>query len=85
MWVGDPCYTSSGRNPAEEWGEFVSKLEDQITLIDHESGHPGKAVVIGGFGGDGAYPVYVKRNKHGRIKAMKVVFDDRRDTDGEEQ
>lgn len=82
IWIGDPSYTSDGRNNADDWQDFCDFLEKNeengMVTIDHESAHPGKAVVIGQIGGEGTYPVYVKRNKHGRIKRIII------DLEGEE-
>jgi hypothetical protein len=77
--IGDPCYTSNGRNHTEDWSKFCdelfSKEERGILKVNHDLGHEGKAIVVGDFGGDGSYPVYVKRNNNGLITEIKVVFD----------
>lgn len=79
VMIGDPCYTSSGRNVADDWERFCDKLQreevDGVTTIEHESGLPGKALVVGDFGGDGTYPVYVKRDKDGQVKKIIIDFE----------
>lgn len=80
-WIGDPCYCvvpDSTEHPAETWVEFCDKLEenekDGVLQWNYKQGHPGLGVSIGQFGGDGEYPVYVKRAPNGLIIEAKVVF-----------
>lgn len=50
-------------------------LQNAVTQI--QSAEPGSwcsAVVIGGFGGDGIYPVSVRRDARGLVEAVKVEF-----------
>jgi hypothetical protein len=78
--VGDPCYISDGKNYAENWSAFCDWLdlnEDEVTAVSqvkHESENPGKAVVLGGFGGDGSYGVYIRRNHHGMTAQVLIDF-----------
>lgn len=80
LWVGDPCYVLHQEEPVKDigkdWGEFCDKiLKDDApgTQLNHNNGGPGLAVVVGGFGGDGVWPVEVKM-KDGMVSEMRVKF-----------
>lgn len=80
-WIGDPCYVvtpDSDEQPATTWSEFCDKLfaneKDGIMQWNYKAGHSGLGVSIGQFGGDGVYPVYVRRAPSGLILEAKVVF-----------
>jgi hypothetical protein len=79
-WIGDPCYCvtpDATEHPAETWKEFCDILRD--TEIDrtkqwyYQMGHAGLGVSVN-TGGDGCFPVYVKRDEDGRITEVKVKF-----------
>lgn len=76
--IGDPCYTSDGRNHCEDWTKFCDKLfksqKDGVLSVNHDAGAPGKAIVIQTAYGDGVYPVYVKRDENGSILQLIVDF-----------
>lgn len=82
-WIGDPCYCvtpDSDEHPAQTWEEFCKKLfqneKNGILQWNYKLGHAGLGVSIGQFGGDGTYPVYVKRASGGLITEAKIVFDE---------
>lgn len=83
VMVGDPCYHVGSKKPPKDfcgnWADFCQqKLQDlDVVQLNHDRGHAGLAVVIGGFGGDGCYPVYVERDKDGRTARMIVDFTER--------
>lgn len=55
--------------------ELPLKFEDTAThQLNFEKGHPGLGVVIKKFGGDGTYPVFVKKNDKGEVMAAQIVF-----------
>ena len=84
--IGDPCY-HIGRNTLPKafnktWPEFVN---EELTFqnkplnevqLDHDSGASGLAVILGNFGGDGCYPVYVEKNKEGQVKRAIIEFNE---------
>lgn len=75
IMIGDPCYHL--HKPKQEqypefgrsWSEFVDKLYEETTQIGDAT-----AVVVGGFGGDGVYPVFIRKDRHGRIVEAVVKF-----------
>ena len=71
--IGDPCYDYNKKDK-RDWGTFCSQINGATTTIAHETGRHGKAIVVCSFGGDGAYPVYIKRGTESEIAEMKVVF-----------
>lgn len=79
-WIGDPCYCvtpDADEHPAKTWYEFCDKLDDNgVTQWNYKAGHPGLGVSVQTGYGDGVYPVYIKRNKEGRVIEVKVVFAD---------
>ncbi len=87
VMVGDPCYClhksknavkAYDRPPKDfgnNWHEFCVKLQGKDSLqFNHDLGHTGLAVVMGGFGGDGVYPVSVEKDQTGRIVKLVVDF-----------
>jgi hypothetical protein len=46
-----------------------------VTRLNYRSGHAGLGMVVGDFGGDGTYPVYVQRGPGGSIVAVQMPFD----------
>lgn len=76
VMVGDPCYEGPVKKELDKfWDSLSWNSDSSIALVPHKKGHQGKAIVISGFGGDGAYPVFVKE-KNGKIQEIKIVFED---------
>ena len=84
-WIGDPCHIihSTDDNSValgKDWGEFCDKTSDG--RLDHNgyqsfnypAGHEGLGVVTSTGWGDGTYPVYVKKNKEGRVVEVRIKF-----------
>lgn len=71
--IGDPCYDYNTEDK-RCWTLFCSKIKGAVTPLAHKTGRHGKAVVVSNFGGDGAYPVYIKRGTQSEIAEMKVDF-----------
>lgn len=85
-WIGDPCYCvtpDSDEHPAQTWDEFCDKLGDdhKHKQWNYKRGHAGLGVTVETGYGDGTYPVYVKKNRHGRVVEVKVCFDEQEDDD----
>ena len=73
-WVGDPCYVlglDSSHGP-KTWDAFCEKLS--MTTDPSEPLGKGIGFAISTGYGDGEYPVYIKRNKEGRIIRILVKF-----------
>ena len=80
-WLGDPCYCvtpDADNHPAKTWKEFCRKLNDDekggTKQWNYSKGHAGLGVTVHTGYGDGEYPVFVKRNKEGRISEVKIKF-----------
>lgn len=77
-WLGDPCYVLHKDDLPETlggtWFEFVQKLDGDVTRFDYTPGNPGLGVAVQTGYGDGVYPVYVKRNREGRVACVMVRF-----------
>lgn len=77
-WIGDPCYCvtpDATEHPAKTWAEFCQKLGNEDTKQwNYKLGHAGLGVSVQTGYGDGTYPVFVKKNKEGRVMEAKVVF-----------
>jgi len=79
IMICDPCYWIDSQEKKftwKEWCKLTEKLglfKDGFSSIPYDLGHEGRGVVIGSFGGDGTYGVYVKR-KGLAIQEMKIVF-----------
>lgn len=63
--IVDPCYVV----PQDEWSGFLDSNPDVKLGRFKEC-----TVVLNGFGGDGCYPVYVRRNKDGLEVEARIVF-----------
>ncbi len=61
--IADPCYVLS----KDEYKKLITDYQQQ----PHEFKH---GVINSGWGGDGTFPVFVKKDDDGRIIEMKVVF-----------
>lgn len=69
--IGDPCYyTNKGLIP----NECAPKDEGDVIQLNHAKGHPGKGVIISGFGGDGQYDVYIQRSSNGGVVSAMIKF-----------
>ena len=87
MWLGDPRYVlhcESGDEPVdigEDWQEFCDRLDKIMTSeivavpFRFNIGTDGLGVCVGGFGGDGTYPVEVLRGDNGIVKGVRIMFD----------
>ena len=79
IWVGEPCYIlhteSTPKSIGVDWSDFCERLHDADTQeFPFDRGHAGLGVVVGGFGGDGCYPVFVERNSTGLVTRIVVEF-----------
>lgn len=76
-WIGDPCYCvtpDANEHPAKTWPEFCKLMRDlDVRQFNYRKGHPGLGVCVE-TGGDGCYPVFIKRNREGQITEVKVKF-----------
>jgi hypothetical protein len=78
IMVGDPCYhlhktpTSLDRDGfGRSWEEFCNSHDHARNF--HTIGND-FAIWIGGFGGDGHFPVYARRDKKGRVTQITIKF-----------
>lgn len=79
-WLGDPCYilhtdedSEAPKDIGKTWSEFCDKLGNSNDhQFMHNSGGPGLGVTIS-TGGDGVFPVEVKR-KDGMISEVRIKF-----------
>jgi hypothetical protein len=78
--IGDRAY----KKYLEKQLEKGIKTGQEAVQFNYEAGHPGLGVCVGSGYGDGSYPVYVKRNREGRIMEAKVVFIDESEEEEEE-
>lgn len=92
VWLGDPCYILHRNDPAEQdtapqdigasWHDFCERIDARglyrtgVAAFAHDAGYPGMGFCVSTAYGDGTYPVYVKRNRFGRIAEVKIVFAD---------
>ena len=79
--VADPCYwlkSDKEENLKENetrWGRFCEEIgSDTVHEFEHGSGFIGKGIMLGGFGGDGVYPVFAEYDKNGRQTRLIVEF-----------
>lgn len=81
LWCGDPCYCvtpDADNHPAKTWPEFCDMLdmdEKGYQAFNYPLGHNGLGVCINTGYGDGEYPVYIKKNKEGRVMRVLIKFD----------
>jgi hypothetical protein len=78
--VGDPRYFATpdaDEHPAKDWKAFLGLLRREqhrgIAQLHYRQGHAGLGVVVGGVGGDGVFPVYVRRDGN-MVAEMRVNF-----------
>ena len=78
VMIGDPCYhlhksTDDRIEFGTDWNNFVDlvycKEKQDVTDIGN-----GTAIVVGGFGGDGRFPVYIKRGSDGIVEEIVIRF-----------
>lgn len=79
VMVGDPCYVTmdgdEGKNhPVQNWPRFCKNLREDVTQLNYRHGHAGLGVVVSSGYGDGMYPVYIQKNKEGRVAKLVVEF-----------
>jgi hypothetical protein len=77
LWIGDPVYLYDGslkeRFP-RGWDDLVEATPDAVTVpITFANGLEGLAVLLADFGGDGVFPVEVRRDKEG-VTEVRVRF-----------
>jgi hypothetical protein len=81
VWIGDPCYTMTPDTPFafSNWQEFVGQtFEREVDGVARwtgpMAGDIGVTVTTGG--GDGVYPVQVRRDAAtGGIVELRVLFE----------
>lgn len=80
--IGDPCYETDKHFTKEiygGWHKFCDTLTHRFPgdalNVQHQKSKPhvGRAVVFGGFGGDGTYDVYAMHRK-GIIEQVIIDF-----------
>ena len=81
IWIGDPCYVihtepeESYKGLGKDWHEFCklmgSKSHKQFAF---KQGNSGLGICVGGFGGDGKFPVFVEKDKNGLVKSVTIQF-----------
>lgn len=78
----DPCYAlpeaGKSNNDTLHYTDLIelgrkNNWESQEVLVTSVAG---TGVNIAGFGGDGSYPVYIKKNKDGLVTEAKIVFNE---------
>jgi len=72
--IGDPCYYIRDANEGLSREEYLNNLGSNPIQLKYKMGHDGKGVIVNNFGGDGAYPIYVKRDENGRVTAAMIKF-----------
>jgi hypothetical protein len=83
MWVGDPCYCvtpDANSHPAQTWEEFCDILQEK-DFYDNNYLEMKSGVVVSSGYGDGCYPVFVKKDKEGRVIGVMVLFDEPEEDD----
>ncbi len=78
IWIGDPCYIISqdASHSFKDWSTFCDLVDFDTPAqqFNYELGHAGLGVLIKHFGGDGTYPVYIRRNKSGEVTQAIIKF-----------
>jgi hypothetical protein len=78
---GTPEYNAKRELIAKLHQEFeVTNPDPKIrhsgaAAFNHDLGHSGMGIMTDTMYGDGSYPVYVERNKEGRIKRVVIDFE----------
>jgi len=88
--IMDPCYLGLQVGPDDldypedpDYPEHERCLDEVSTLkvegtakqLNYQMGHPGLAVGVAGFGGDGTYPVYIEKGEDGRVQRVVIEFE----------
>lgn len=68
LWIGDPCYLSGGKGPMQNWSSFCEQINSKVSAVFPEG------TMVGGFGGDGCFPVVIRRNKQGVVVEVRIRF-----------
>lgn len=81
VMIGDPCYTlpdsaSHRDDTTKDWDKFCDKLHDNPNGVSFPFSTKETGIVVESGYGDGEYPVFVERDRHGRIAALMVRFFD---------
>jgi len=82
LWIGDPCYAVTGDRyrPKEDLVDLISGSADAYgpgaVFEEHPELKASVGMIIGGFGGDGIFPVKVKRDDRGLICEIKIDVSD---------
>jgi len=70
VMIGDPCYTlpddgvvRKKTRETRDWMTLVAKMNGKSTITIHDLGDDSSCLIITSTGGDGTYPVYVKKEK----------------------
>jgi len=78
IWIGDPCYIASkdASHVFEDWPRFCDLIENDKSTQQfcYNNGFAGLGVLIKNFGGDGVYPVFIRKNKHGEVTEAVIKF-----------
>ena len=84
VMVGDPGYHLHHTQTelqtdgfSSDWDGFCDSLADSAAVPIGAAGRNGHALalVIGNFGGDGIFPVYIKRDAAGAVAELIVRFE----------
>jgi hypothetical protein len=71
--LSDPCSVQAGFDVDPLWEGLG--LKDSLQ-VNYEKGHPGRAVIVSNFGGDGMFPVFIRKDAEGMVVEMKIVFNE---------
>ncbi|MFN5251914.1 MAG: hypothetical protein ACK5DE_12795 [Bacteroidota bacterium] len=78
LMIGDPCYFVGQNSDAQkrfaDWPKFLSEHPAEHQM-KYNRGHDGLGVAFQTTHGDGAYPVYIQQNEHGKARFAIVVMD----------
>ena len=79
LHIGDPCYLSDedgkSRNPYKDWKKFIDNPKTLKYPYEPKNKHDvGIGLNVGGWGGDGAFPVYEDKDKKGRVRRIIIDF-----------
>lgn len=73
-WL-DYCHNLFDKEDKQREAMHKAGFKGQTPVqFNHDSGNPGLGICTSNGIGDGTYPVYVKRDKKGSIKEIKIVF-----------
>lgn len=67
--VGDPAMLLGGVLPST-WEEFCDEVGDESSFQFVNTINNHAALMVGGFGGDGEFSVYVRRHSDGMLKGV---------------